>query len=54
MVLALLMFSDMTSRIHSELVMIDNDGKKKYLYSSHTWGSLNGADPCLLSGKIRE
>lgn len=30
MVLALLMFSDMTSRIHSELVMTDDDGKTKY------------------------
>jgi MFS superfamily sulfate permease-like transporter len=31
MVLALLMFSDMTSRIHSELVMTDDDGSKKFV-----------------------
>jgi hypothetical protein len=31
MVLAMLMFSDMTSRIHSELVMTDDEGSKKYV-----------------------
>lgn len=30
MVLAMLMFSDMTSRIHSEMVMTDHEGGKKY------------------------
>ncbi len=31
MVLSLLMFSDMTSRIHSELVMMDEEGNKRFV-----------------------